>query len=114
MNLYLCANFCQKTGGNTKSCSFVCVSHRNIHTSLSSAKIDKKKVSLGFYPLSFLSVMVKSKCNLSKLEFNVKLLMLPVMNRELGMSEARKGSWFGSVHMFVDFIKELFVDSLVI
>lgn len=30
------------------------------------------------------------------------------------MSEARKGSWFGSVHMFVDFIKELFVDSLVI
>ena len=73
-----------------------------------------KKVSLRFYPLSFLSVMVKSKCNLSKLEFNVKLLMLPIMNRELGMSEARKGSWFGSVHMFVDFIKELFVDSLVI
>jgi len=76
-----------------------------------------KKVSLRFYPLSFLSVMVKSKCNLSKLGFNVKLLMLPIMNRELGMSEARKGSWLGSVHMFVDFIinlKELFVDSLVI
>jgi len=69
-----------------------------------------KKVSLRFYPLSFLSVMVKSNCNLSKLEFNVKLLMLQIMNRELGMSEARKGSWFGSVHMFV----ELFVDSLVI
>lgn len=45
------------------------------------------------------------KCNMCK-------LMLPIMNRERGMSIAHKGSWLGCVHVFVDSYKELFTGFL--
>ena len=38
--------------------------------------------------------------------------MLPVINRELGMSVAHKGSWLGCEHVFVDSSKESFTGFL--